>query len=153
MDKANKISKLNYIAPAVLMVATRVPYMIIQRITPAEVDPFVSVCLCYGVCLAVAIIMFFATRKGENPLAELKRIDWTAPALGLCLVCMDVSALLMFRVGWDLSVGSVLLYVLLAIALVIVGAVFYREKLTAKRAAGVLLCIVGVILISDILPF
>lgn len=151
MDKSKKVSKLNYIAPAVLMIATRVPYMIIQRVTPAEVDPFVSVCLCYGVCLVVAVAMFFVTRKGESILSELKRVNWTAPALGLCLVCMDVSALLMFRLGWDLSVGSVLLYVLLAIALVIVGAAFYGERLTLKRVLGVLLCIVGVILISDIL--
>lgn len=34
MGETNKISKLSYIAPAVLMVATRVPYMIIQKVTP-----------------------------------------------------------------------------------------------------------------------
>ena len=39
------------------------------------------------------------------------------------------------------------------VPLVIVGAVFYREKLTFKRLLGVVLCIMGVIMISDILPF
>ena len=63
---------------------------------------------------------------------------------------MDVTVLLMFRMGWNLSVGSVLLYVLLAIALVIVGAVFYKEKVTLKRLVGIIMCIVGVILISEI---
>lgn len=152
MEETNKISKLSYIAPALLMIATRVPYMIIQKLTPTEIDPFVSVCLCYSVCLVVAIFMYIVTRRGQTLRAELKNLNWTAPALGLCLVCMDVSALLMFRVGWNLSVGSVLLYVLLAIALVIVGAVFYREKLSRKRLIGIALCIIGVILISDILP-
>ena len=83
-------------------------------------------------------------------MLELKKINWTAPALGIFLVCMDVSVLLMFRMGWNLSVGSVLLYVLLAIALVIVGAVFYKEKVTLKRLVGIIMCIVGVILISEI---
>ena len=81
--------------------------------------------------------MFLVTRRGQTLRAELKNLNWTAPALGICLVLMDVSALSMFRVGWNLSVGSVLLYVLLAIALVIVGAVFYHEKLTFKRLLGV----------------
>ena len=153
MGETNKISKLSYIAPAVLMIATRVPYMIIQKVTPENVDPFVSVCLFYAVCLAVASVMFLVTRRGQTLRAELKNLNWTAPALGICLVLMDVSALSMFRVGWNLSVGSVLLYVLLAIALVIVGAVFYHEKLTFKRLLGVVLCIMGIIMISDILPF
>ena len=60
MGETNKISKLSYIAPAVLMIATRVPYMIIQKVTPENVDPFVSVCLCYAVCLAVALVIFLS---------------------------------------------------------------------------------------------
>ena len=83
-------------------------------------------------------------------MLELKKINWTAPALGICLVCMDVSVLLMFRMGWNLSVGSVLLYVLLAIALVIVGGVFYKEKVTLKRLIGISMCLVGVILVSGV---
>ena len=39
------------------------------------------------------------------------------------------------------------------VPLVIVGAVFYHEKLTFKRLLGVVLCIMGIIMISDILPF
>lgn len=151
MGETNTVSKLNYIAPAILMIATRIPYMIIQKVTPETIDPFVSVCLCYSICLVVAVVMFCITSKGRNLLQELRRINWTAPALGVCLVCMDVSALLMFRVGWDLSVGSVLLYVLLAIALVVVGGVFYKERITPKRLAGIFFCILGVVMISDIL--
>lgn len=151
MHESNKVSKLNYIAPAILMVATRIPYMIIQKLTPDTIDPFVSVCLCYGVCLVVALAMFALTRQGQSLVQELRQINWTAPALGLCLVCMDVSALLMFRVGWDLSVGSVLLYVLLAIALVIVGGIFYKERISPKRLVGICFCILGVLMISDIL--
>lgn len=153
METANKTSKLSYLAPAILMIGSRVPYMIIQKVTPENVDPYVSLCLCYAVCLIVAVVIFIITQKGHNLMLELKKINWTAPALGICLVCMDLSALLMFRVGWNLSVGSVLLYVLLAIALVIVGGVFYKEKITLKRLIGVCVCIIGVLMISDILPF
>ena len=84
---------------------------------------------------------------------DFRRIAYEIAEYQPHLVLMDVSALSMFRVGWNLSVGSVLLYVLLAIALVIVGAVFYHEKLTFKRLLGVVLCIMGIIMISDILPF
>ena len=149
MEKT-KVSKFNYLAPAVLMIGSRVPYMIIQKVTTENIDPYISLCLCYSVCLIVVIGMYFLTKKGHKFLPELKKINWTAPVFGICLVCMDVSVLLMFRMGWNLSVGSVLLYVLLAIALVIVGAVFYKEKVTLKRLIGIVMCIAGVILISEV---
>lgn len=150
MEKTKNITKLNYLAPAILMIGSRAPYMIIQKVTPETIDPYVSLCLCYSVCLVVVIGMFFLTKKGQNFIQELKKINWTAPALGICLVCMDASVLLMFRMGWNLSVGSVLLYVLLAIALVIVGGVFYKEKVTLKRLIGISMCLVGVILVSGV---
>ena len=48
MKDTKKVAKLNYLAPAILMVVSRVPYMIIQKVTPETIDPYVSLCLCYG---------------------------------------------------------------------------------------------------------
>ncbi len=54
----------------------------------------------------------------------------------------------MFRVGWDLSVGILLAYVILAVVLVLVGRVFYKETLTPKRVIGILISLVGVVLVG-----
>ena len=36
-------------APVLLMVGAKVPYSVIQKLTPPEVDAFSSLCLTYGV--------------------------------------------------------------------------------------------------------
>ena len=92
--------------------------------------------------------MFFITSSNKNYFKEIKKANWTAPVLGACLVCLEVSTILLFRVGWELSVGLLLAYVLLAVVLVILGRVVYKEKLTTKRIIGIVISLAGVVLVG-----
>ena len=134
--------------PVLLMIVANLAYSITAKVTPSDVDTFASVSLTYLVCIVYALLMFFITSKNKNYFKEIKKANWTAPVLGACLVCLEVSTILLFRVGWDLSVGLLLAYVLLAIVLVILGRVAYKEKLTTKRLIGIGIALVGVILVS-----
>lgn len=140
--------QLLYFFPIILMILANFAYTLVQKVTPTEVDPFASVSLTYTVCIVYSFVMFFITRKGESYPKALKNVNWTAPALGLCLVTMETSTLLMFRFGWDISVGSIMTYVLLAVVLVFVGALFYKEKITSKRVLGIAICLIGVALVT-----
>lgn len=140
-------------APVPLMVGAKVPYSVIQKLTPPEVDAFSSLCLTYGVCTACAVVFFFLTQRGAGGSGrtlrgEWSKATWTAPVFGACLLCMDVATLAMFRVGWDLSVGMLVLFVVLGCVLALVGSLFYGERLTARRLAGILLSVVGVVLVG-----
>lgn len=134
--------------PVLLMIVANLAYSITAKVTPSDVDTFASVSLTYLVCIVYALLMFFITSKNKNYFKEIKKANWTAPVLGACLVCLEVSTILLFRVGWDLSVGLLLAYVLLAIVLVILGRVAYKEKLTKKRLIGIVIALVGVMLVS-----
>ena len=85
-------------APVLLMVGAKVPYSVIQKLTPPEVDAFSSLCLTYGVCTACAVALFFLTRRGAGGSGrtlrgEWSKATWTAPVFGACLLCMDVATL------------------------------------------------------------
>jgi drug/metabolite transporter (DMT)-like permease len=140
--------KLIYFFPVILMILANAAYSITAKVTPEDIDAFASVSLTYLVCIAYSFVMFFITRKGESNPPALKKTNWTAPALGVVRVMLEVSNLLMYRVGWDLSIGTLIMYVLLAIILVFVGRLFYKEKITLKRLLGIAICIVGVVLIA-----
>lgn len=134
--------------PVILMIGSNLAYSITAKVTPADVDTFASVSLTYVVCIVYALLMFFITSSNKNYIKEIKKANWTAPVLGACLVCLEISTILLFRVGWDLSVGLLLAYVLLAIVLVILGRIVYKEKLTVKRIAGIVVSLAGVILVG-----
>lgn len=54
----------------------------------------------------------------------------------------------MYKVGWNISTGNVIASVTLAIILVAVGALVYKEVITLRKVAGVLICLVGLYFIN-----
>lgn len=146
-ETKKKVSFTKWI-PVILMIVANTLYSVTAKVTPTDVDTFASVSLTYLVCIVYALIMFFITSSNKNYFKEIKKANWTAPVLGACLVCLEVSTILLFRVGWELSVGLLLAYVLLAVVLVILGRVVYKEKLTAKRIIGIVISLAGVILVG-----
>ena len=55
----------------------------------------------------------------------------------------------MYRTGWKISVASLLANVLLAVLLLFIGLVFYREHLSMRQLAGICLCLFGSFLIMQ----
>ena len=146
-EPKKKLSLTKWI-PVILMIVANTLYSVTAKVTPTDVDTFASVSLTYLVCIVYALVMFFITSSNKNYFKEIKKANWTAPVLGACLVCLEVSTILLFRVGWELSVGLLLAYVLLAVVLVILGRVVYKEKLTTKRIIGIVVSLVGVVLVG-----
>jgi hypothetical protein len=68
--------------------------------------------------------------------------------LGLVVVFLDLAFLMMYRGGFDVSLGQIVSQSGTALLLLIIGVAFFSEKLSAGKMAGILLCIVGLWLIS-----
>lgn len=136
------------LAPIALMIGAKLPYSVVQKVLPQDVDPFSSLVLTYSVCALFALSLWILTRKGRPFSQELAHLNWGVPVLGACLVMMDLATMAMFRAGWDLSVGMLVLFVLLGIVLAGVGALFYGEKVSPKRIGGLIFSCAGVILVT-----
>ena len=54
----------------------------------------------------------------------------------------------MFRAGWDVSVGPMVKNALIAIALLVLGFLVYKEPMTGTKVAGIGLCLAGLWLIN-----
>lgn len=140
-------NRIRFYSPILIMLVARFVYMLVQKVTPLEIDPFASVMVAYASCLFCTGVALVFSVRGKGIGASFKKVNWTAAAFGACLVLLDVSTLWLFRAGWDLSLGTLLMYVLQAIALVAIGCAFYRERITLARGAGVAACIIGIILV------
>lgn len=54
----------------------------------------------------------------------------------------------MYRAGWEVSKASLVANIILAILLLIIGAVIFHESVDIKKIAGIMLCVLGIILIK-----
>ena len=68
--------------------------------------------------------------------------------LGLAVVGLEVGAIFMYKVGWEVSVGNIVQAIFVAIALLIVGVLIYKEALTVSKVAGIMACLVGIYLLN-----
>lgn len=92
--------------------------------------------------------MFFATSKSKSIFAEFSKTNWAPFVLGIVIVGLELGYILAYRNGWKMNTVSVTANIALAVILILVSFVFYKESITVKQIAGMLLCAGGLILIS-----
>lgn len=136
------------IYPILIIVASNVLYNICTKQTPNEINAFATLTITYLIAAAVSFVSFFISAKGKNIFAEFSKTNWTAFVLGVVIIGLELGYVLAYRNGWKMNTVSVTANIALAVALIFVAAVFYKESITLKQAAGIVLCSGGLILIS-----
>jgi drug/metabolite transporter (DMT)-like permease len=131
-----------------LALITTVGYHLVMKVTPAAVNPFLSLAASYSLGAAVFLACYALAPDGPTLRESLKLLNWTALALTLMVVGLDVGFLMLYRSGFDVSLGQIVTQSGAALILVVAGIVLFREKITAANLAGIALCVIGLWLIN-----
>lgn len=134
--------------PIALAVCSEVVYQICARSTPQTLNPFASLTITYLIGAAVSAVIFFIMSKGGNILHEWGQANWTMLILGIAIVGLEAGAIYMYRVGWSVNTGYIVKASFIALALIVVGYLVYKEQMTLTKIAGVAVCMVGLFLIN-----
>lgn len=138
----------SYYWPIGLLVLSNVFYHITAKSLPANVDSFLSMTITYLVGAAVSIVLYLTIGGGDSFSEQLSNLNWTPFVLGLAVVGLEVGAIFMYKAGWEVSVGNIVQAIFVAIALLIVGVLIYKEALTGTKLAGIAVCLVGIFLLN-----
>lgn len=134
--------------PIFLAVCADIVYQVTAKSTPEALNPFASLTITYLVGSAVSLVIFFITSGGGSLLAEFKEINWSTFVLGLAIVGLEAGSIYMYKVGWNISTGYMVKSIILAIALIVVGWLLYKENIGITKIAGVAVCLMGLFLIN-----
>lgn len=134
--------------PIVLIVLSNIFYNVCSKSTPENVNPFASLTITYAVGAVVSLLLFLLLNRDTSLIAELKETNWTAWILGLSIVGLEAGSIYMYKLGWNISTGQIFHSAILAICLIFVGAIFYKEKITFAKVSGILICMVGLYFIN-----
>lgn len=137
-----------YVFSIFLIVASNIIYNICQKSTPQRANPFSALLITYltAAILTVIASQFYKTEKGF--FQSFKDLNWTSIALGVSIVGLEFGYLMAYRTGWNISVGSLVANIILAVMLIPVGILFYKEGFELNKILGSAFCIVGLILIN-----
>lgn len=134
--------------PIALAVLADVFYQITAKSTPEQINPFASLTVTYLIGAAVSAAVYFAMSGGGNLLGEWKQVNWATFIMGIAIVGLEAGSIYMYKVGWNINTGYIVKSCFLAIALVIVGYLLYKEQITPTKVAGLAVCMTGLYLLN-----
>ncbi len=131
-----------------IAIASTVAYHVVLKVTPPAASPFLSLAVSYAAGSLVFVLLYAAMPGGSTLRAGLQALNWTSLALAAAVVLLDLGFLLLYRSGFDISLGQLITQSAAAMILLAVGVAFFRESLTTTNVAGIVLCVAGLWLIN-----
>ncbi|KJR48276.1 Membrane protein [Desulfosporosinus sp. I2] len=137
-----------YMFPIALIVLSNIVYNVCQKSTPQSVNPFSALLITYLTAAILTLVAFPFYKTDKGFFQSFYELNWTSFALGGAIVGLELGYLFAYRVGWNLGVGSLVANIILAIMLIPIGILFYKEGFAINQIIGAVFCIVGLILIN-----
>jgi drug/metabolite transporter (DMT)-like permease len=123
-------------------------YHVSQKSVPRGVSPFAAIIAAYAIGIAVCAIGFIFVPTDGSFIDSIKRSNWSVVALGLSAAVIEIGFLLAYRAGWNVGEASVVTNISVALCLIPIGLVAFRESISVRSAAGIAFCLLGLYLIS-----
>ena len=131
-----------------IVIIGAVSYQYLTKRIPVSLNPIVSMIGMYTAVLALgAFLLPFFPSEGSIS-QHFRQLSWIQLGLAISTIMVALGFLLMYRYGWNLSTGNIVTGVFINIILVILGVTLLDEKINFLNAIGIVLCILGVALIS-----
>lgn len=137
-----------YVASIVLIVVSNIVYNIAQKSTPQNANPFAALLITYLTAIIITVIAFLFNKADKGFFQSFGDLNWTSIVLGFAIFGLEFGFLLAYRAGWNISVGSLVANIFLAVMLIPVGVLFYKEGFDLYKIIGAVFCIAGLILIN-----
>ena len=137
-----------YIGPILLVVLSNTVYQICAKSVPEGIHPLASLTVTYAVGAVVSAILYFALNRDGNLLREYSHLNWAPFALGLVIVGLEVGFIYAYKAGWQVSTASIVQSAFLAVTLIAVGLLLYREAITVNKVIGIVICLIGLFFIN-----
>ena len=137
-----------YIWPMALIILANVIYQVCTKSVPAKMNPFASLTVTYLVGALLSLVLYFVLGKGGNLIEEYRRLNWAPFVLGVIIVGLEAGWIYAYKAGWQVSTGFIVQSAFLAVCLLAVGYLLYREAVTWNKVAGIAVCVAGLVLIN-----
>ncbi|ABO50737.1 protein of unknown function DUF6, transmembrane [Desulforamulus reducens MI-1] len=137
-----------YVFSIILIVASNVLYNICQKSTPEKANPFSALLITYLTAALLTCFAYFFNKSEKGFVQSFADLNWTSFALGISIVGLELGYLLAYRAGWKISVGSLVANIALALMLIPIGIIFYKEGFGFNKIIGAAFCIIGLIFIN-----
>jgi uncharacterized membrane protein len=137
----------SFYGPVVLTVGGMLFYHLSQKSVPREINPFIATAIAYLVGIVVCTVLAFTYPGDKSFSGSLKQANWAVFGLGAAAALIEVGFMLVYRVGWKISLAAVTTNVVATVILIPIGILIFKEQLSLRNIVGVIFCLAGLILV------
>jgi len=137
-----------FVFSIVIVVASNILYHICQKSTPDNANPFSALFTTYVTAAVLTLAASYFYKTEEDFFQSFKELNWTSIVLAIAIVGLELGYMLVYRAGWNISVGSLVANIIVALLLIPIGIMFFKEGFGLNKVLGSILCIIGLILIN-----
>lgn len=138
----------SYIWPIALVVISNTLYQVCAKSVPEGMNPLASLTVTYLIGAAVSCVMYYLLNRDADLFREIRLTNWAPVVLGLVIVGLEVGFIYAFRAGWQVSITQIVTSAMVAVILIFVGHLLYREAITWNKIVGIIICLAGLVLIN-----
>jgi uncharacterized membrane protein len=131
-----------------LAIVCTVGYHLVLKVTPAGANPLLSLLVTYALVTLLFGAVLLVSPGGFEWRQEIRQVNWTALALAVVIVGLDLAFLLMYRSGVAVSLGALITQSAAAMLLLAIGVAAFKERLSVANAVGLVLCLAGLWLVN-----
>ena len=139
---------MGYVWPIALVVVSNILYQLCVKSVPKDMDTMASMTVTYTVGAICSAIIYFMINRNGNLLGEYAKMNIAPALLGVSVVGLEVGFIYAYKAGWPVSTASIVQSAFLAVALIFVGGLVYKEPVTFNKIFGAAVCLVGLYFIN-----
>lgn len=131
--------------PVFLIAACSVAYQLGIKEISGGMHPLSALTVTYlSASLTSYMLYVLLAPKGENRKKEI--FSWNPSALGLgaAIVGIELGVVYMYWAGWSVHSSFIVSNSLIVVALLVVGALVYGEKLKLRQLLGMVMALAGI---------
>ncbi|MDZ4864219.1 MAG: hypothetical protein SGJ01_12500 [Gemmatimonadota bacterium] len=132
-----------------LVVLGNVVYHLGQRAIPRDANPVVATLAAYLVAIVATLATIPLLARGTPLTTAWRTLNWSTMLVGIGIVAVEIGFLLAYRSGWTLGNASLVANATVAVVLLGLGVLVFREPVSLTRLSGVGLCLAGLWLVTQ----
>ena len=139
-----------YLVSPLIIVFSVILYHFAQKNIPNDADPWVILSSAYCIAFALCVSLLIATGEIKKS-AELFKTQnlLLAILLAIAAIGVEFGYLYAYRAGWKISALAITTGPFINIALLLIGVLWFKEKLSVTNLIGIMLCIIGAICLNQ----
>src|SRR5262249_15595310 len=117
----------SFYLPILLAIGGGVLYHLAQKSISKDASPLSALFVAYLTSIAAVLLCLFLFPAESSFLASLKKTNWAMFAVGIGAAAIEIGFLLAYRTGWNISTAGLIVNAAIAVMLIPVGLVLFKE--------------------------